>query len=148
MSKLSAFLNPVTTRRVEELVISDRFVKRDDKGKPILDENGNMIPETFKIQSLFQEESENIAKLSRKTKKVNGKQQESMDATEFSRRMVLAATVEPDFSSTELCESLGVMDPLLVPGKLLLSGEFNKLVSAITELSGFDALELEETAKN
>ena len=68
MSKLSAFLNPVTTRRVEELVISDRFVKRDDKGKPILDENGNMIPETFKIQSLFQEESENIAKLSRKTK--------------------------------------------------------------------------------
>lgn len=107
-----------------------------------------MIPETFKIQSLFQEESENIAKLSRKTKKVNGKQQESLDATEFSRRMVLAATVEPDFSSTELCESLGVMDPLLVPGKLLLSGEFNKLVSAITELSGFDALELEETAKN
>lgn len=74
-----------------------------------------MIPETFKIQSLFQEESENIAKLSRKTKKVNGKQQESLDATEFSRRMVLAATVEPDFSSTELCESLGVMDPLLVP---------------------------------
>ena len=89
-----------------------------------------------------------VAKLSRKTKKVNGKQQESLDATEFSRRMVLAATVEPDFSSTELCESLGVMDPLLVPGKLLLSGEFNKLVSAITELSGFDALELEETAKN
>lgn len=65
--------------------------------------------------------------------------------------MVLAATVEPDFSSKELCDKFGVLDPLQVPGRMLLAGEFSALLGAITNLSGFDrdSLEaLEEEAKN
>ena len=45
--------------------------------------------------------------------------------------------MEPDFSSKELCDGCGVLDPLLVPGKLLLSGEYARLVKEITKLSGF-----------
>ena len=80
-------------------------------------------------------------------RKADGQWQESLDNIEFSRRMVVAATVEPDFRSDELCKACGVLDPLLVPGKLLLSGEYARLVREITALSGFDA-DAEDEAKN
>lgn len=136
MSRLNAFLNPVTFKEEKEVVISNRFV----------DENGEPVP--FKIRSLTQEENDAITKKSCYTKKVNGQLQEQLDPVEFSRRMVVAATVEPDFSNPELCERYGTLDPLQVPGKMLLSGEYARLLSAITELSGFDAASLEEEAKN
>lgn len=107
-----------------------------------------MIPKPFKIRAISQEESDSITKQSRRTRKVNGQFQEYIDPTEFSRRMVVAATVEPDFTSTEMCEGFGVLDPLLVPAKMLLSGEFSKLLTAITQLSGFDSEDVEQEAKN
>ena len=62
---------------------------------------------------------------------------------------MVAATVEPDFSSKELCDSYSVLDPLLVPGKMLLPGEFKHLTEKIMELSGFDdPTTVEDTAKN
>ena len=137
MNRLSAFLHPVSLKEEREIVVSTRFV--DEQGKPV----------PFKIRSLTQEESDAISRKARKSRKVGGQVQEYLDSTEFSRRLVVAATVEPDFSSTELCEAYGVMDPLLVPGKMLLSGEFTRLLKAITDLSGFDADEdLGEEAKN
>ena len=39
-----------------------------------------------------------------------------------------------------------VMDPTLVPGKMLLSGEYSKLMKEISELSGFN--DIEEELKN
>jgi len=69
-----------------------------------------------------------------------------LDRVDFTRRMVVAATVEPDFSGKELCDGCGVLDPLLVPGKLLLSGEYARLVKEITKLSGF--AEQEDEVKN
>ena len=51
-----------------------------------------------------------------------------------------------DFSGKELCDGCGVLDPLLVPGKLLLSGEYARLVKEITKLSGF--AEQEDEVKN
>lgn len=71
---------------------------------------------------------------------------EQLDSTDFSRRMVVAATVEPDFRAKELCDAYGVLDPLMVPGKMLLSGEYAKLLRAITELSGFE--DMEDEVKN
>jgi len=112
MSKLSAFLHPVTTSEEKEVVISNRF--QDESGQPV----------PFKIRALTQEENGGF----------------------FPRRMVVAATVEPDFSSKELCDGCGVLDPLLVPGKLLLSGEYARLVKEITKLSGF--AEQEDEVKN
>ena len=75
--------------------------------------------------------------------------EKELDGSLLSRRIVVAATVEPDFTSEELCRAYGVLDPLEVPGKMLLAGEFKKLSEEIMRLSGFDdAEDLEEEAKN
>lgn len=134
MSKLSIFLHPVTTAMEKEIVISERF----------RDENGNAVP--FKIRALTQEENDVITRQATRRRKESGQTIEQLDNVDFARRMVIAATVDPDFTSKELCDGCGVMDPLLVPGKLLLSGEYAKLVKEITLLSGF--AEQEEEAKN
>lgn len=136
MSKLSAFLHPITENEEKEVVISNRF----------RDENGNPVP--FRIRALTQEENDAITKKSTRRVKVNGQMVENLDSVDFSRRMVVAATVEPDFSNSELCQRYGVMDPLMVPGRMLLSGEYGKLLKAITDLSGFDDNDLGDKAKN
>lgn len=136
MNRLSAFLHPVRETEEKDIIISDRFV----------DENGDPIP--FKIRALKQEENDAIVKRCRKTKKgMNGQIQEYLDSTEMARQIVVAATVEPDFRSAELCEHFQVADPAMVPGKMLLAGEFTKLAQAITDLSGFSE-DLEQEAKN
>lgn len=136
MSKLSAFLHPVTTSEEKEVVISNRFQ----------DENGRPVP--FKIRALTQEENDRITKQATRQTKVNGQTVEKLDSVDFSRRMVVAATIEPDFQAKELCDAYGVLDPLLVPGKMLLSGEYAKLLNAITDLSGFGGAEDEDEVKN
>lgn len=134
MSKLSAFLHPVAPE-AKEIIISDRFVGED--GKPV----------PFKIRPLTQEENDALVKRAKRTRTVNGMAQEYIDSSALSRSTVLAATVEPNFAEKELCDAYGVVDPSLVPGKMLLSGEYAKLVQAINDLSGFNS-HVEEEAKN
>ena len=43
MSKLYDFLHPISVAEEKEVVVSRRFVQRDDKGEPVLDKNGDMI---------------------------------------------------------------------------------------------------------
>lgn len=50
MSKLSAFLHPVTTSEEKEVVISNRF--QDESGQPV----------PFKIRALTQEENDAITR--------------------------------------------------------------------------------------
>lgn len=136
MSNLSAFLNPVESIDTleEEVVISNRFR-----------ENGKAVP--FRIRAVTQEENEQISRRCTTRKKENGQIVESFDNRRYSRELVLTATVCPDFSAKELCDKFKVVDPSLVPGKMLLSGEFAKLMEAITKLSGFDQ-DINEQAKN
>ena len=134
MNKLSAFLNPVKPEE-KEVYISDRF----------RDEDGNVVP--FRIRPLTQEENDALVRKARRTKTVKGVTQEYVDSSILSGATVLAATVEPDFSSKELCEAYGVLDPSMVPGKMLLSGEYAKLMQEITDLSGFN-INVEDEAKN
>ena len=135
MSRLSAFLHPIPVQQEKEVVISDRFV----------DENGNVVP--FKIRALTQEENEALVKRSRHMRRIDGQWQESLDNMELSRRTIVAATVEPDFAAKELCDAYGVLDPLMVPSKMLLSGEYACLMQEISDLSGFGA-NIGEEAKN
>ena len=136
MSSLSAFLHPVTTREEREIVISKRFVNEDGS------------PAKFKIRSITQDEADALLKQSTRTIRTRNQTTETtVDNQDFNRRLVVAATVEPNFSATELCEAYGVMDPKLVPGKMLLSGEFSRLLGAILEISGLEE-SLEEEAKN
>lgn len=135
MSNLSAFLSPVKLPERKEVVISKRFCGED--GKPI----------PFVIRPVSEEENEKLINKSTRRVKVNGQLQERLDAGEYGRRVVVAATVEPDFTSEEMCKAYGTLDPLEVPGKMLLVGEYRKLSNAILELSGLDD-DLEEQAKN
>ena len=129
MSKLSAFLHPVAVQEEKEIVISARF--QDEKGEPV----------PFKIRALTQEENDRITKQATRQIKVNGQPLDKLDSGDYSRRVIVAATVEPDFQSKEMCDAYGVLDPLQVPGKMLLAGEFSKLARAIAELSGFSSME-------
>lgn len=135
MSALSAFLHPAVTREEKEVVISRRFLGEDGKPTP------------FKIRSLTQEENAAIIKASTRQKKVDGQWQDSIDANELSARTIVEATIFPDFRSAELCERYGTKDPVQVPGKMLLAGEFSRLIDAVSKLSGFDK-SLDEEAKN
>ena len=129
MSKLSAFLNPAPLSEEKEVIISDRFK----------DENGNVVP--FKIRALSQSEAENIAKQATRRVKVGGEYQNELDPTLHSHLLLVAATVEPDFRATEVCQHYGVLDPSMVPAKMLRSGEYAKLLKEVTDLSGFGDLE-------
>lgn len=135
MSALSAFLHPAVTREEKEVIISKRFLGED--GKPV----------PFKIRSLTQEENAAIIKAATRKKKVDGQWQDSVDANELGARTIVEATVFPDFRSAELCETYGTKDPVQVPGKMLLAGEFSRLLDAVSKLSGFDK-SLDEEAKN
>lgn len=134
MSKLSAFLNPSNIQEEREVIISDRF--KDDKGNPV----------AFKIRAMSQAENDENVKRCTKKRRVGNQTEEYFDNIEFSRRTIVEATVEPDFRAKELCDAYGVLDPLLVPGKMLRPGEYSRLMQEINELSGF--ADLEEEAKN
>ncbi len=135
MSNLNAFLNPVAPEQRREVMVSNRF----------LGEDGAPVP--FVIRPLSQGENETLLRRSTHTVKNKGQLTEKLNDIEYNRRLVVAATVEPDFADGTLCQKLGVMDPLEAPGKLLLVGEYNRLAAAIMELSGLND-DLEEQAKN
>lgn len=132
---LYAFLNPVKVEEKKEIVISERFK----------DENGKVVP--FVIKALTHGEVEELTKKSRKVKKVNGQNVERIDQMELTNRIIVAGTVQPPFENSELCENYKVMDPLLVPGKMLLEGEYKKLLDEISALAGYQEDE-EEQIKN
>ena len=134
MSNLNVFLNPAPVEN-ETVIISKRF----------LDEHGKPVP--FIIRPITQKENDLLIRQSTRTIKVNGHPVEKLDNVEYSRRVVIAATVTPDFTREELCRAYDTMDPLEVPGKMLLVGEYNKLSAAIMALSGLE-VDLEEQAQN
>ena len=135
MSNLNAFLHPVQGDETREVVISTRF--RGEDGRPV----------PFRIRALTQEENDAISKRSMRLVKGGRRGEKELDSTEYASRIIAAATLEPDFSSEELCKAYGTMDPLEVPGKMLYAGEYKRLMDAIMELSRFGD-ELEGGAKN
>lgn len=137
MNNLHAFLHPVQVDETREVVVSKRF----------LDEDGKPVP--FKIRALTQDENNRLSRQSMRPVKGGKRGEKELDHTLYTSRIVTAATVSPDFTNAELCKAYGTMDPLEVPGRMLLAGEYNRLMDAIMKLSGFDdAEELGEQAKN
>lgn len=134
MNNLSAFLNPEKVDNMS-LVVSPRF--KDEEGKPV----------PFVIRPITQQENDALARQSTRAVTVKGQQVEKLNNVEYCRRIVTAATLTPDFSDEALCRAYGTMDPLEVPGRMLLVGEYNRLLSAIMKLSGLDD-NVEEQAKN
>lgn len=134
MSALSAFLHPAVVSEEKEVIISQRFL--DEKGKPV----------PFKVRALTQEENAANVRAATHRKKFGNQWQDVLDSNELSARTVVEGTVFPDFRNAELCDAYGTKDPIQMPGKMLLAGEFLKLVNAINDLSGFE--DSDEEAKN
>ncbi len=71
------------------------------------------------------------------------------DHADYGNKLILACTIEPDFTDSDLCSFYGEAIPENVPGKMLSSGEYQKLINAINKLNGFDdPEEIEDEAKN
>lgn len=138
MGVLSAFLHPEPMDITKEIIISDRF-KED--GKPV----------PFKIRTISQAENDALVKKAQKVDMVRGRRIQYQDDQKYTNSLIVACTVQPDFRDAELCQAYGTLDPLEVPGKMLLSGETAKLVEAIMTLNGFTIQspeEEEDEAKN
>ena len=121
---LTAFLHPELPAE-EEIFISDRFKGAD----------GESVP--FRIKPITQEENEALMKAAtRTTRDRTGNLVRNFDSQSYSRSLIVAGTVYPDFRDSKLCEAYNVADPSLVPVKMLLVGEYAKLGDAISELSG------------
>lgn len=135
---LQAFLRPVATEESREVVISSRFV--DEDGKPV----------PFAVRAISQAENDQLIRNATKQRKQpNGQFIERLDRTEYQNRLVCACTVTPDFQSEDMLAAYGAQSPLDVPGKMLLPGEFAKLVSEIMDINKFsDNDDLAEQAKN
>lgn len=135
MSNLNAFLHPVEGNETREIVISSRFLGEDGKPAP------------FKIRALTQEENARISRQSMRLAKGGRRGEKELDSEIYTNRIIVTATLEPDFSNEAMCKAYGTMDPVEVPGKMLYAGEYKRLMDAIMELSHFND-DLENAAKN
>lgn len=139
MGVLDAFLHPIAVEETKKVEISKRFIGED--GKPV----------PFEIKTIPQGENSQLIKKYTRRKLVNGSTTEIFDTTGYTNALIVECTVQPDFQDSRMCEAYGVLDPMMVPGKMLLSGEYSALVGEIMKLNGFDADSLlrdEEEAKN
>ena len=139
MGVLEAFLHPIAVEETKKVEISKRFVGED--GKPV----------PFEIKTIPQGENSQLIKKYTRRKLVNGSTTEIFDTVAYTNALIVECTVQPDFQDSRMCEAYGVLDPMMVPGKMLLSGEYSALVGEIMKLNGFDADSLlrdEEEAKN
>ena len=139
MGVLEAFLHPIAVEETKKVEISKRFIGED--GKPV----------PFEIRTISQDENAQLVKQYTRRKVANGSVVENFNTAAYTNALILECTVQPDFRDSRMCEAYGVLDPMLVPGKMLLSGEYSALVGEIMKLNGFDAdglLRDEEEAKN
>ena len=139
MGVLDAFLHPIAVEETKKVEISKRFIGED--GKPV----------PFEIKTIPQGENSQLIKKFTRRKLVNGTTTEIFDTTGYTNALIVECTVQPDFQDSRMCEADGVLDPMMVPGKMLLSGENSALVGEIMKLNGFDIdaqLRDEEEAKN
>lgn len=134
MATLAAFLNPELPEE-QEIKVSDRFK-----------EDGEVV--LFKIRPITQEMSDAIRKTCTRR---DPKGERHFDSERFMRSIIVEGTVFPDFKAKELCDAYKTLDPLSIPPKMLLAGEYQRLANAIMDLSGLgdeaEDAEVEE-AKN
>lgn len=107
----------------------------------------------FKIKSLTEDEVTNLRKIAT-VKTVNrrtGQTTTSTDDDRFSSLIVAKSVVYPDLDNAELQTDYGTPgDPEKLLGKMLRSGEYNKLAEAVMEASdlGESTDDLVEKTKN
>ena len=109
--------------------------------------DGKPVP--FVLRAIDQETNDKLIRRAQRTSKVNGQTVRELDTEKYGKLLISACVIEPNFKDAELCAYYKTVDPLDVPGKMLSSGEYAKLMQEINSLNGFEDIDgLEETAKN
>lgn len=121
MSSLSAFLNPVEAIG-KDVVISERF---QEKGNPV----------HWKLCPVTQEQNAEIVK---KHTKRNKKGEQEFDRIAYSQELAAAGVVFPDLNNAELQKAYGVIGAPKLLGKMLLVGEYGKLLQEVQKISGLE----------
>ena len=112
---------------VEEVVVSDRF--KDENGKPI----------PWKIRAITEEENEQLRKAATQfVKRPGGRRVAEIQPEVYMAKVAAASVVFPDLKNAELQKSYGVLGAEELLKKMLLSGEYARLVQAVQEINGFD----------
>jgi len=120
-----------------EVVITKRAKGPD--GKPV----------PFVLRAIDQDTNDRLVRQSQKHKRINGQTVSELDHEKYGRLLIEACVVEPNFKDAEMCAYYKTANPLDVPGRMLSSGEYAKLMQEINDLNGFmDEDDMEETAKN
>lgn len=137
MSVLKGFLQPSPMEETKEVIISDRF--KDENGKPL----------PFKLRKIDSETSEALMKRCRRKERVNGQIINEIDNTKYTKLLVLACVVSPNFKDSEMCDFYKVINPEDVPSRMLSIGEFSRLSDEIMKFNDFDTPEeIENEVKN
>ncbi len=139
MSDLQAFFAQNTDSSItEEVVVSERF--KDKEGKPI----------PWVLRNLTEAENEEHRKAATKRVKGKGGAQTETDTNDYMAKLAVASVVFPDLKNAELQKSYGVMGGEDLLRRMLLPGEYARLLQKIQEINGFDqAMEdLIEEVKN
>ena len=137
MGDIKAFLLPPVMEETKEAVITKRAKGPD--GKPV----------PFVLRAIDQETNDRLIRRAQRTSKVNGQTVRELDTEKYGKLLISACVIEPNFKDAELCAYYKTVDPLDVPGKMLSSGEYAKLMQEINSLNGFEDIDgLEEKKKN
>ncbi len=118
------FRSRVRDHLQESVLISNRFCKEDEKE-----------PLEFVIRGISEAENAELKEASRRPG-ANGVIH--FDQKAYCDRLIIAATVYPNFKNLELQRSWGALNAEELLGKMLLAGEYAKLLAAVKHLSGFD----------
>jgi len=135
MSDIKAFLLPPVMEETREVVITKRA--KDEKGNPI----------PFVLRAIDQDTNDRLVNQAQKRTKVNGRIVSELDTDRYGKLLIASCVVRPNFKDTEMCAYYKTVDPLEVPGRMLSSGEYAKLMQEISDLNGFEE-NVEEMAKN
>ena len=115
MGKLSVFLKPSPAGKTKEVYL-ERFT----------DEEGKMVP--FIVKSITPEENEMISK---RCMDKSG----NLDSAAYGNHLIVACMAEPDLKDAQVCKYYGVIDPIMVPGRMFSIGEKQIVQDAIMEIN-------------
>ena len=110
----------------EYVVISERFI-----------DEANSEPIAFLIRGISEAENENIKKSCRRPM-ANNEREFRFDSKSYCNRLIVAATVYPNFKNVELQRNWGALNAEDLVCKMLLAGEYARLLTAVKKISGFD----------
>lgn len=132
MSLLESFLKlgkESKVKKISELskqvIISKRFTNDD----------GNYLP--FTIKAMDEDTLEVLNQKYNKTKIVDGVLVEQFDRVGWQSELLVESVVDPDLKNTDLCKQYGTMDPTQLVRKMLLPGEYLKLLKEVMTLNGY-----------